>query len=79
MNVSGKLSPTLRDLHDANGNNSDLLDPAIEERMNNGEIQRASGEAICEKCGLNYYQHPRILGALYLTLGCNNEIFICVS
>lgn len=74
MNVIGRLSPTLRDLHDSNGNNFDLIDPAIEVRMENGEIQRASGEVICAKCGLTYYQHPRILGVLYLALGCNNEI-----
>ena len=36
------------------------------------EMERASGQAVCEKCGLDYYDHPMENG---LVLTCDGRLW----
>lgn len=38
------------------------------------DVHRASGQAICEKCGLELYEHPLIPEASAV-MGCNGELY----
>lgn len=42
-----------------------------------GAVERAGGNVICQKCGLEYYNHPKIHGAKYegLVVTCDWRVF----
>jgi hypothetical protein len=66
------LDPAIRRQHDDLGNAPDLM-PAGERVF--GESQdwfRAAGACRCSVCGREYYDHPSVLGALWLTRICDD-------
>lgn len=68
------LDPAIRRQHDDLGNAPDLMPPADRERVF-GESQdwfRAAGACRCPVCGREYYDHPSVLGALWLTRICDD-------
>lgn len=58
--------------HDGMNNAPRLLDPVHAEKLEKG-ISRAGGDAICG-CGEVYYDHPRVVGALWATELCDGTI-----
>ena len=66
------MDPDLRCQHDSYGNASHLLSTKDKEALEQGNWQRASGECVCFTCGKAYWQHPMVLGALWLHRVCGN-------
>lgn len=64
----------LRRRHDDWGNCEELLDPIDAERIDEGEWMRAAGACVCGVCGRPFYDHESVLGALWLTRLCDNEL-----
>lgn len=60
--------------HDHLGNAPELLAPADAARVNADRPDwfRASGACVCEACGKLYYDHPPVLGAIWLTRLCDD-------
>ena len=61
-----------RDRHDSFGNCEDLLSLEAKQKLDNGEYYRASGDCKCS-CGISYYKHPPVMGALWLRELCNGD------
>lgn len=62
--------------HDDMGNAPELMPEADRMRVF-GEAPdwyRAGGECVCKDCGKLYYDHPAVLGALWLTRLCDNTM-----
>lgn len=59
--------------YDSFGNSWELLAQADRIKINNG-IPRAGGGVICEHCGVAYYRHPPVQGALWATRTCRAGI-----
>ncbi|AXQ68616.1 hypothetical protein HOU00_gp077 [Caulobacter phage CcrPW] len=68
-----KIAYELRQQHDEMGNAAHLLSPGDAERINQGGYRRVAGGCTCD-CGKLYYDHPPVLGALWLTRLCGGEI-----
>jgi len=64
----------LRMRHDAYGNAADLLSAEDASRLKDGRWRRASGDVICESCGMLYYDHPLVIGALWLHRICDGDL-----
>lgn len=61
-----------RHQHDAFGNAPELLDPKHAAKMES--MYRAGGDVVCQKCGKVYYDHPNVVGALWLIELCNGDL-----
>lgn len=64
--------------YDEYGNNEKLLHPddkaiiegeAVNGRYGSSGVPRAGGDYTCD-CGMIFYHHPKVQGALYLTRTC---------
>lgn len=60
--------------HDDMGNAPHLLSAADTERLEAGDYRRASGDVVCETCGKLYYDHPLLVGALWLNVLCDGDL-----
>lgn len=62
-------------MHDYLGNAPSLLSPVDYRRILGPRPTwvRAAGGCICE-CGKEYYDHPPVIGALWLTRLCNDDL-----
>lgn len=69
------ISYDLLQQHDEWGNAPDLLAKADAEALEDGRWRRAGGDCECRTCGKKYYDHPRVLGALWLTRTCSGKLF----
>jgi hypothetical protein len=59
--------------HDEQGNAPDLMPEEERVRVfDHGDWKRVSGGVRCS-CGKLYYDHPQVLGALWLTRLCDNS------
>jgi hypothetical protein len=67
------IDPDLRDRHDGFGNCRDLLSAADADALDRGDWKRAGGTCACT-CGRSYYDHVRVLGALWLTRLCDGSL-----
>lgn len=47
----------------------------LTEREREGDINRAGGNVICEKCGLEYVDHPRVEGMEFLAVTCDWRVW----
>jgi hypothetical protein len=65
------ISLDIRARHDDLGNCPELLDPVDAQRIKDGDVARVSGECVCSFCGKKYYDHPPVIGALWLTKLCD--------
>jgi hypothetical protein len=63
----------IRSLHDHMGNAPELMSARERVKVSEGVFKRASGDCVCEDCGKLYYDHPPVIGALWLTRLCNNH------
>lgn len=61
-------------MHDDWGNCAELLAPADAEKIEAGTWRRASGDVVCETCSKPYYDHERVLGALWLNRVCGDRL-----
>lgn len=59
--------------YDEYGNNETLLSAVDRECLEKNTWFRASGEVLC-KCGVRYYAHPKVQGALWLTRTCQGIV-----
>lgn len=59
--------------HDHNGNAPELRSPEDAEKIEAGDMFRASGLTLCKGCGEDYYTHPQVLGALWLHKLCDGS------
>jgi len=64
----------LRNRHNEWGNCPELLAPEDKAKLDTGEWRRAAGSCMCPDCGRPYYDHPPVLGALYMTRLCNGNL-----
>lgn len=60
--------------HDAMGNAPHLLDPVHAAKIVHGHWRRASGDVVCERCNKLYYDHPHVVGALWLVETCDGRL-----
>lgn len=60
--------------HDELGNAPHLLSPKHKSLLERGSINRVSGDCLCTVCGKKYYDHPQILGALWLNELCDGRL-----
>lgn len=70
------IPPSIRRQHDDLGNAPHLMSDDDRERVF-GEAQdwlRAAGACRCEVCGREYYDHPSLVGALWLTRLCDDVL-----
>lgn len=66
------ISYELREQHDDMGNAPHLMPETERVRVfDSGDWKRAGGDCICA-CGRVYYDHPSVLGALWLTRLCDD-------
>jgi len=63
-----------RHMHDDLGNCEALLDPKHKAKLDACDFYRAGGDKQCETCGKVYYDHPNVVGALWLTEICSGEL-----
>lgn len=65
----------LRRRHDDLGCAPDLMPPEERERVygESPDFYRTAGACLCGDCGRTYYDHPQVLGALWLVRLCNND------
>lgn len=59
--------------HDGNGNADHLLSDDDRVKLDECQWYRAGGDCVCE-CGKVYYDHPPVLGALWLQRLCNGDL-----
>ncbi|AXQ68239.1 hypothetical protein HOT99_gp035 [Caulobacter phage CcrBL10] len=64
----------VRQQHDEWGNAEHLLAPADAAVLEAGSWRRVSGDCTCETCAKLYYDHPPVLGALWLNRLCTGEL-----
>lgn len=58
--------------YDEMGNAPQLLARCDEDVM--PRINRASGDVVCAVCGVKYYNHPPVQGALWATRTCEGIV-----
>lgn len=58
--------------YDDFGNSSELVAESDKEKLL--DCNRASGDFICEICGVEYRKHPPVQGALWATRACNGIV-----
>ena len=68
------LDPDIRDKHDEWGNCEELLSVDDKKILDNGTWYRSSGDCVCKDCNKKYYDHPLVLGALWLSKLCNGNL-----
>uniref|UniRef100_A0AB74UM69 Uncharacterized protein n=1 Tax=Caulobacter phage BL57 TaxID=3348355 RepID=A0AB74UM69_9VIRU len=68
------ISYELRQQHDEYGNAEHLLSDADYAVILAGTWRRVSGDNLCGHCGKLYYDHPQVIGALWLTRICNGSL-----
>lgn len=66
----------LRQQHDDYGNASHLLSAEDKNLIESGAIRRVGGDAECPVCSRTYYDHDHVLGALWLTRGCDASFLL---
>lgn len=66
----------LRFQHDEYGNAPHLLNADDKALIESGAIRRVGGDAECPSCGKTWYKHEQVLGALWLTRGCDTEFLL---
>ena len=64
----------IRIQHDNNLNAPHLLADEDRAKLEAGEMLRVGGDGICEMCGKVWYDHPVVLGALYLNRACDGTL-----
>jgi hypothetical protein len=69
------IDPELHRQHDYLGNAPHLMSPVDRVRVfgDRPDWMRAGGGCLC-KCGKEYYDHPPVVGALWLTRLCDDEL-----
>lgn len=64
----------LRQQHDEWGNAEHLLSPLDAGKLRDNDWRRVSGDCVCGVCGKLYYDHPPVLGALWLNRICDGNL-----
>lgn len=59
--------------YDCMGNSPKLLAEADRIALEAG-VQRASGDCECLVCGVDFYRHPQVQGALWATRTCEGIV-----
>lgn len=72
FNYTRPITLEERHLHDDLGNCDRLLDPRHKALIEAGQYRRAGGDTVCSVCGVTYYSHPTVVGALWLKAGCGD-------
>jgi hypothetical protein len=60
--------------YDSLGNCIEDLSEKHKEDLMTGNYRRSAGLCICPDCGKEYYSHPYVKGALWLTELCNGDL-----
>jgi hypothetical protein len=60
--------------YDVDDNDVDKIPSKYRAAFENGDYKRASGGVICEECGKDYYHHPELSGARWLTILCDDSL-----
>ena len=62
--------------HDNLGNAEHLLSESDANRLreDNQDWFRSGGDCVCDTCGKLYYDHPPVIGALWLTRLCDDTL-----
>jgi hypothetical protein len=68
------IPPDIRRQHDDFGNCPELLSPEDAAALDEGRWDRAGGAVVCDVCGKQYYDHPNVIGALWLTRVCDGSL-----
>ena len=68
------LPPEVYWKHDEFGNCTELRKPEHHAKIEACDTYRAGGDMVCDKCGKIYYDHPYVLGALWLKELCNGDL-----
>lgn len=63
-----------RHSHNDMGTNLDLLTPEHRKKYEAFDFYRAGGGVVCTICNKLYYDHPNVVGALWLTEICNRDL-----
>lgn len=64
----------IRVQHDNLGNAPHLLTASDAAHLEEGNFRRASGDVVCTVCGKLYYDHPLVIGALWLNRVCGDDL-----
>lgn len=64
----------IRIQHDNLGNADHLLSDENRTKLEAGEMIRVGGDAECEICGKIWYDHPVVIGALWLNKACDGRL-----
>jgi hypothetical protein len=66
----------LREQHDDMGNAPHLMSPVDRRRVfgDRPTWNRAGGSCLCTTCGKEFNDHPPVIGALWLTRLCDDEL-----
>lgn len=68
------MHPDLYYQHDAMGNAPHLMPEEDRRRVfEEGDWQRTAGACICEGCGKQFYDHPVVVGAMWLNRLCDGS------
>jgi hypothetical protein len=63
----------VREQHDTMGNAPHLLCDEDRVKIDACDFSRAGGECVCS-CGKRYWQHPLVVGALWLNKLCDGSL-----
>lgn len=66
------MTVEMRMRHDHMLNCEELLEPKHKKMLDEGKIHRVGGDAECPVCGDIYYNHPHVVGALWVHEGCQD-------
>lgn len=72
FNYTRPITLDERRLHDDLGNCEELLDPSHKAMIDAGKYRRVGGGSSCTVCGVTYFSHPTVVGALWLKAGCSD-------
>lgn len=74
VSITMPMSQHMRDMHDHMGNCEELQSVEVKAKLEAGDWRRVSGDVICKKCGKIGYDHPRVMGALWLNVLCDGSL-----